>query len=132
MNKSSIGAIVKINNRLAVVLGDSKTLHLDGLREKGCIGTDKFKYLNVTSEDPKIKNENVLIFRREYSMYHNYVSSNEDLLVYKYLDDDEGAKCIKLSTFLSNVDNPGDNDYLSSSAKVLDDTLINPVLSEDL
>lgn len=130
MSKNNVGTIVKIKGRFAVVLGDSISLHLDGLREKGCIGTDEFSHLTITSEDEKITNEKIVIFRRDFDMYHNFKSSNEDLLIYKYLDDDEGAKCIMLSTFLETVKGAQSvhDEHLSESAKTLDE----PVFSEDL
>lgn len=131
MNKTSIGAITKINDRLAVILGDSKSLHLEALREKGCIGTNKFSHLSVFSEDPEIKNDKILIFRCNYEMYHNYTSSSEDLLIYKYLDDDEGAKCIRLGYFFENHQIPDVNE-LSESAKIADNIILNPVISSDL
>lgn len=131
MNKNSIGAITKINDRLAVILGDSKSLHLDALRDKGCIGTNKFSHLSVLSEDPELKNNKILVFRCSYEMYHNYTSSSEDLLLYKYLDDDEGAKCVRLDYFLKNNQIP-DVDELSKSAKIADNIILNPVISCDL
>lgn len=90
-------------NDEVIVVGISKVEPLAKMQEIGCIGTGKFKPLQITSADAGIKKGRIVVFSRGNEMYHNRASAPQDLILYKSLIDVEGTKCLMIESFVKKA-----------------------------
>lgn len=133
MNKDLMfGTIFTLENEVVVVTGVSKVVSLEQMRDIGCVGTDDFSTMRVESKDNKITNDTILIFKRGHELYHNRVTAPEDVVIYKSLEDAEGAKCICFSTFEKSVNQENGSDELENLEKNYGKSALEPVFSSDL
>ena len=107
--KINLKQIYKLNGDDVIVIGLSKVKPLAKMQELGCLGTGKFKPLQVISADDSIKKERIIIFSRGKELYHNRATVDNDVVIYKSLNDVAGARCITLEKFKECVATPESN-----------------------
>lgn len=135
MNKDLMfGTIFTLENEVVIVTGVSKVVSLEQMRDIGCVGTNDFTTMRIESEDSKITNDSILIFKRSHELYHNRATAPEDVVIYKSLEDEEGAKCVCFSTFVKSLkcESSIDDNKIKDLEKNYGKTALEPVFSNDL
>lgn len=99
----NLNQIYNLDGEKVIVIGVSKVEQLAKMRDLGCLGTNKFTTLSIKPCDSTIKKDLVIVFRKGNEMYHNVSTVDENIIIYKSLDNMEGARCKKLSTFEKEV-----------------------------